>query len=133
MEFLKLLIESNQAINNHMGLMIILSWFTVWIIIFCIMVTISNIIMLIKTILKNKNDKREYELKQRLANQYIHLSTTARSNSIDEALHVLEEGCEKLLKESNKPLPIIIGSGEVSNESNNESSIPGTVEESVSE
>lgn len=135
MGFLKMLIDVNASINEHMGLIIVLSWFTVWIIIFCIMTTIANIIMLIKTILNNKKDKREHEIKQRMANQYIYLSNkfTDKENA-DEALRVMKEGCEILLKSSNNtPLPIIFGSAEGINESDDESSIPGTVEESVSE
>ena len=135
MGFLKMLIDANASINEHMGLIIVLSWFTVWIIIFCIMTTIANIIMLIKTILNNKKDKREHEIKQRMANQYIYLSNkfTDKENA-DEALRVMKEGCEILLKSSNNtPLPIIFGSAEGINESDDESSIPGTVEESVSE
>ena len=135
MGFLKMLIDANASINEHMGLIIVLSWFTVWIIIFCIMTTIANIIMLIKTILNNKKDKREHEIKQRMTNQYIYLSNkfTDKENA-DEALRVMKEGCEILLKSSNNtPLPIIFGSAEGINESDDESSIPGTVEESVSE
>ena len=135
MGFLKMLIDANASINEHMGLIIVLSWFTVWIIIFCIMTTIANIIMLIKTILKNKKDKREHEIKQRMTNQYIYLSNkfTDKENA-DEALRVMKEGCEILLNSSNNtPLPIIFGSAEGINESDDESSIPGTVEESVSE
>lgn len=135
MGFLKMLIDANASINEHMGLIIVLSWFTVWIIIFCIMTTIANIIMLIKTILNNKKDKREHEIKQRMANQYIYLSNkfTDKENA-DEALRVMKEGCEILLKSSNNtPLPIIFGSAEGIDESDDESSIPGTVEESVSE
>ena len=135
MGFLKMLIDANASINEHMGLIIVLSWFTVWIIIFCIMTTIANIIMLIKTILQNKKDKREHEIKQRMTNQYIYLSNkfTDKENA-DEALRVMKEGCEILLKSSNNtPLPIIFGSAEGINESDDESSIPGTVEESVSE
>lgn len=135
MGFLKMLIDANASINEHMGLIIVLSWFTVWIIIFCIMTTIANIIMLIKTILNNKKDKREHEIKQRMANQYIYLSNkfTDKENA-DEALRVMKEGCEILLKSNNNtPLPIIFGSAEGINESDDESSIPGTVEESVSE
>ena len=130
-----MLIDANASINEHMGLIIVLSWFTVWIIIFCIMTTIANIIMLIKTILQNKKDKREHEIKQRMTNQYIYLSNkfTDKENA-DEALRVMKEGCEILLKSSNNtPLPIIFGSAEGINESDDESSIPGTVEESVSE
>lgn len=135
MGFLKMLIDANASINEHMGLIIVLSWFTVWIIIFCIMTTIANIIMLIKTILNNKKDKREHEIKQRMANQYIYLSNkfTDKENA-DEALRVMKEGCEILLKSSNNtPLPIIFGSAEGIDESDDESSIPGTAEESVSE
>lgn len=135
MGFLKLLIEANTSINEHMGLIIVLSWFTICIIIFCVMTTIANVIMLIKTILQNKKDKRKHEIKQRMANQYIYISNkfTDKENA-DEALRILREGCEILLKSQNDTqLPIIFGSAEGLNESDDESSIPGTVEESVSE
>lgn len=135
MGFLKMLIDANVSINKHTGLIIFLLWFTLWIIIFCIMTTLADVIMLIKTILVNKKDKREHEIKQRMANQYIYLSNKfADKETADEALRVMKEGCEILLKSSNNTQSqIIFGSAEGFNESDDESSIPGTVEESVSE